>query len=312
MTKYRNKLPQTNGNLFITDGGLETTLIFHNEIDLPYFAAFDLLKDEAGIKAIENYYRTYMDIALRDKRGFVLESCTWRASSDWGEKLGYTRETLADANRKSIWLLENLREENETATTPMVLSGCIGPRGDGYDAGDLMTEAQAQAYHAQQIDVFADTAADLVTGVTMTNAPESIGIVKAAQQAQIPAVISFTVETDGNLPAGDSLGDAIRAVDAATDNGPAYFMINCAHPTHFDGSLPGDEDWVQRIAGLRTNASKRSHAELDEAEDLDDGNPVELGDLHGQLRRRFGQISVMGGCCGTDHRHIAEMSRACR
>jgi S-methylmethionine-dependent homocysteine/selenocysteine methylase len=140
----------------------------------------------------------------------------------------------------------------------------------------------------------------------MTYVDEAIGVTRAAQDAVIPAAISFTVETDGDLPSGQALGEAIEEVDRATDSGPAYYMINCAHPTHFDSVLDGG-DWVGRIRGLRANASTCSHAELDEAEDLDDGDPQDLGARYGELRDRLPALNVVGGCCGTDHRHIGEI-----
>lgn len=312
MTKYRDRLPQLGGGLFLTDGGIETSLIFHDGLDLPYFAAFDLLRSVEGTEALRRYFETYIGIAKSAGVGFILESATWRASPDWGAKLGYSVAALAATNRAAIDLLHDLRAKHETPATPVVVSGCVGPRGDGYDPGQLMTPDQAEAYHAAQIRAFDEAGVDQVTAITMTNVEEAIGVTRAARTAGLPVVISFTVETDGRLPTGQSLQDAIEAVDAATDRGPAYFMINCAHPTHFDSTLTGAADWLQRIRGIRANASKLSHAELDEAEDLDDGDPLELGAQYGALRRRFPQITVLGGCCGTDHRHIARICESCR
>ncbi|MEO3428976.1 homocysteine S-methyltransferase family protein [Pelagibius sp. CAU 1746] len=312
MAKYRDTLPQlSGGGLFLTDGGIETTLIFHDGLDLPYFAAFDLMKDRSGQAALRRYFSTHAAIARDNGHGFILESPTWRASADWGAKLGYTRADMAEVNKQSIALLAELRRTFETERSPMVISGCVGPRGDGYNPGEAMTAEAAQAYHAEQIDAFADTEADMVTAITTTNLPEAIGITRAAQAAGLPVVISFTVETDGTLPSGETLKEAVETVDAETGNGPVYFMINCAHPDHFSRALAAGESWVRRIRGLRANASRLSHAELDEAEELDDGNPEEFGAQHSDLRRLLDHIVVMGGCCGTDHRHIEAICRAC-
>jgi len=204
-----------------------------------------------------------------------------------------------------------LREEFETPSSPMVISGCVGPRGDGYDPGSVMNAAEAEAYHGRQVRSFEEAGADMVTAITMTNANEAIGVARAAQKNNLPVAISFTVETDGRLPTGQALQEAIAEVDAATGKAPAYYMINCAHPTHFADALGGGA-WVERVCGLRANASKRSHRELNEAPDLDDGDPVELGGQYRDLRRRFGHINVLGGCCGTDHRHIEQIAQACR
>lgn len=310
MAKYRHHLPQLNGDLFLTDGGIETTLIFHAGLDLPFFAAFHLLKDEQGAAALRQYFASHAAIARQYGVGFILESATWRASSDWGNKLGYSRQALDEANRKAIALLHELRLELETDRVPMVISGCVGPRGDGYDPGVIMSPEEAEAYHAAQIGTFAATEADLVTAITMTNTNEAIGVTRAARTSGMPVVISFTVETDGKLPTGQPLPEAIQEVDAATGRAPAYYMINCAHPSHFEAVLDG-QAWMARLRGIRANASKRSHAELDAAPDLDDGDPVELGQQYSDLRMRFSQINVLGGCCGTDHRHIEHIGAAC-
>jgi S-methylmethionine-dependent homocysteine/selenocysteine methylase len=311
MAHYRHKLPQLDGGLFLTDAGIETTLIFHDGLDLPYFAAFHLLRDEAGRDALARYFQRHAAIAREHGIGFILESATWRASADWGDKLGYTAAALRQANRDAIGLLADIRSDLAGEVSPMVISGCIGPRGDGYDPGAVMSPEEAQRYHAAQIDAFADTDADMVTAITMTNCSEAIGIARAARKAGLPAVVSFTVETDGRLPTGQPLNEAIEDVDAATGGSPAYYMINCAHPTHFDDALDGG-DWLRRLRGIRANASKCSHAELDEAEELDDGDPAELGGQYAALRARFPWINVLGGCCGTDHRHIERICVECK
>jgi S-methylmethionine-dependent homocysteine/selenocysteine methylase len=312
MNRYRQHLPQLDGGLFLTDGGIETTLIFRDGLELPHFAAFHLLKDEAGTAALRRYFARYAGIARANGTGFILESPTWRASADWGEKLGYSAAALAAANARSIELMQELRWEHRSADTPMVVSGCVGPRGDGYDAGAAMSPDEAQAYHAQQIAVFAETDADMVAAITMTNAAEAIGLARAAQAAGMPVAVSFTLETDGRLPTGQGLAEAIAEVDEETRGAPAYYMINCAHPTHFAAKLAGNGAWLGRIRGIRANASRRSHAELNEAPDLDAGDPVELGGEYGAMVRRLPHLNVLGGCCGTDHRHIERICAACK
>ena len=311
MAKYRDRLPQLEGGVFLTDAGIETTLIFQEKLELPYFAAFHLLQDDQGIDALRRYYRRHASIARDNGAGFILESATWRANSDWATRLGYSPGALAHANRRAIDLLHELRGELETHRSPMVISGCVGPRGDGYRADAVMSPSAAQAYHADQVRVFAGAGADLATAITMTNSNEAIGIVRAAQIHRLPVVISFTVETDGRLPSGERLDEAIAAVDSATASAASYFMINCAHPTHFACALADGKRWVERIRGVRANASTCSHAELDEATVLDDGDPVDLGERYRELRSRFSHINVLGGCCGTDHRHIEQICEQC-
>jgi S-methylmethionine-dependent homocysteine/selenocysteine methylase len=304
---YRTGLPQLAGDLFLTDGGIETTLIFHQGLDLPAFAAFVLLRDEQGTEELRRYYEPYLELAASEGVGFVLESPTWRASPRWAAELGISAKELDDLNRKAIALMEELRD---AAGGPAVISGCIGPHDDGYSPSTKLSSEAAEEYHSTQIGTFADTAADMVTAITMTYADEAIGVTRAAQAAGMPVAISFTVETDGRLPNGQPLGEAIAEVDEATGSAPAYYMINCAHPTHFEEVL--EERAAERVRGLRANASTKSHAELDEAEELDEGDPADLGARHAALRARLPELSVLGGCCGTDHRHVAEIARAWR
>ena len=310
--EHRHRLPQLDGRLFLTDGGLETTLIYHDGFELPLFAAFVLTESEQGRAALRAYFDRYVAMAVKHGTGFILESPTWRANPDWGAKLGYDRDRLAAINRAAIAMLREIRACHETARTPLVVSGNIGPRGDGYDPGALMSPWEAEAYHAWQIGVFADEGADLVSAFTLTYVNEAIGVTRAAKAAGIPCVISFTLETDGLLPTGESLAAAIECVDRETDHGPAYYMINCAHPDHFRDALDRDAAWITRLRGLRANASRKSHAELDNSTALDAGDPEELGALYAVLLRRFPHINVLGGCCGTDHRHMACISASCR
>jgi S-methylmethionine-dependent homocysteine/selenocysteine methylase len=311
MARYRNALPQLGGALFLTDGGIETTLIFNEGLELPDFAAFDLLRRPGGRQALRKYFRTYAELAQRFAAGLVLESATWRANPDWGARQGYGRQELAEANRAAIELLEDIRAELPRGMAA-VISGCLGPRGDGYNPGQVMSAAEARDYHQEQIETFSDTAADMVTAITMNYVEEGTGIALAARRAEMPVAISFTVETDGRLPTGQPLDAAIGEVDAATGGYPAYYMLNCAHPVHFESALAAGGPWTRRIRGLRANASRRSHAELNESPDLDSGNPVELGLQYAMLKKRaLPVMNVLGGCCGTDQRHVEQIARAC-
>ena len=307
--KYRKALPQLSGDDFLTDGGMETTLIFLKDEDLPHFAAFTLLDTPSGRTKLRDYYRTYLDYAAEKSVGFILESPTWRASSDWGDLLSYSPRRLADANRDAIALMAELRDEYETERTPHVISGNLGPRGDGYRPQSLMSADEAEAYHSEQIATFDEAGVDLVSAFTMTYPDEAIGIARAAKARAVPSVISITTETDGRLPTGASIGDAIRAIDDATEASPAYYMINCTHPRHFEDALEADADWITRVAGLRANASTRSHAELDEATSLDPGDPDDLAAGYQRVARAL-PLNIFGGCCGTDHRHVKAIFEA--
>ena len=233
MPRYRDHLPQLSGEPFLTDGGIETTLIYREGWELPYFAAFYLLQDHKGRETLQRYYRKYASIATSYKVGFILESPTWRASRDWGTKLGYDIKSLANANHMAIDLLLDIRREYENERSRMVISGCIGPRGDGYNPSNVMTAGEAEKYHSEQMKTFANTEADMITAITMNHAQEAEGIVRASKQEGIPVAVSFTVETNGLLPTGESLERVITTLDESTGSAPVYYMINCAHPSHF-------------------------------------------------------------------------------
>ena len=297
--------------MFLTDAGLETDLLFNRGIDLPHFASITLLRSEEGRRALDDYFRGFIDLARCSGTGIILESATWRASPDWAQPLDLATAELDKLNRAAITMLIALRDEYRSDTLPMVVSGCIGPRGDGYDPGRIMSVEEATTYHFHQANVLASSGADMLSAITMTNIPEAIGVANAARQLAIPAAISFTVETDGSLPGGEGLGEAITMVDKATDNYPAYFMINCAHPTHFASTLDDGAAWTTRIRGIRANASRCSHAELDAMTELDIGNPHDLAARYYDLCNRFPHITVLGGCCGTDLRHVAAIAAAC-
>lgn len=310
MARFRDALPQLAPTVFLTDTGLETTLIFHEGVELPQFAAVTQLREQAGRERLERYFREHEQIAAPPDAGFILESVTWRASSDWGELLGYTRASLAEANRAAIEQLVNLRSRLSDDKRDVVVSGCVGPRGDGYDGTARMNARQSRDYHAEQVGTFALTDADMVHAMTITYPDEAIGIVRAADEAGIPVAISFTVETNGALPDGTQLGEAIERVDEATGGAAAYFGINCAHPTHFAHILDPGAEWTLRIRAVRANASSKSHAELDAAEALDAGDPSELAAQYRRLHDDFATLTVFGGCCGTDVRHLRAIADA--
>ena len=288
---------------------METTLIFREGIELPEFAAFPLLATESGRTALRRYFEPYVELGRRLGAQLVLDTPTWRANVDWGDKLGYSPEEIDRASRDGVALLAELRAD-AGGDPPVLICGCVGPRGDAYDGTVRMSPEEAEAYHARQVRVFSETEADVISGLTMPTVEEALGITRASVAAGLPVVISFTVETDGRLPSGVPLGEAIEQVDTDTDGAPRYFMINCAHPTHFEPTLAEGGAWRGRIQGIRANASKQSHAELDELGLLDAGDPEELAGAYLALRPHLPGLEVLGGCCGTDHRHITAIAEA--
>lgn len=309
-SKYRRRLPQLGATRLLTHGGIETSLIFHDGFDLPQFAAFTLLASDEGRAALRRSYERYVQVARDQGVGFVLDSPTWRASRDWGEKLGYDALALAEANQAAAAMMHELRAAFE-AEQPFVVSGNMGPRGDGYAPGALLTPAESEEYHREQAAALDAAGVDMISAVTITHAGEAAGIARACARRDLPLALGFTLETDGRLPSGQTLGEAIREVDADPSGGPSYYMITCAHPDHFRAILDPDADWTRRIRGLRANASRKSHAELDEAETLDDGDPAALAQDYAALLPLLPNLRVFGACCGADHRHVREIGAVC-
>ena len=310
MAMFRTALPQLSGPTFLTDGGLETKLIFLDGIDLPYFAAFPLVLSDTGKAVLTRYYEPFLRQAAKRRVGFVLDTPTWRANPDWASRLGFAAGALRAANQSAVDFVAQLRD-TFASSAPIVINGVIGPRGDGYVLGDAMSRDEAARYHQLQMSAFRDSAADMVSAITMTYVAEAVGIVVAARAASLPVVVSFTVETDGRLPSGQTLRDAIAETDDASGGYPNYYMINCAHPQHIDRVFDVGGPWVERIGGIRANASRKSHAELDASTAIDIGDPIELGQQYRELRLRLPGLVVLGGCCGTDQRHVEAICDAC-
>jgi homocysteine S-methyltransferase len=307
---HRDPNPFDDGCLWLTDAGVETALIFHQGVDLPGFATFPLLESESGRAALRDYIDPFFELARTRDAGFVLGTATWRANADWGAELGYDAAALAAVNRRAVEFAEELRAGTPAWDRPVLVEAVIGPRRDGYAPSSQMTAAEAERYHSTQLQTLGDTAAEVACALTLTYADEAIGLARASEAAGLPMAVSFTVETDGRLASGQTLRAAIEQVDAETDGAPLHYMINCAHPSHFAGALSEEGGWLERLRGLRANASTLSHAELDDADDLDDGDPADLARLHVPLRGALPNVVLLGGCCGTDIRHVTSICDA--
>lgn len=293
---------------FLSDGGLETFMIFEKGFDLPFFSAAVLLDTQEGRQALTDYYERFIRLAHEHGRGFVLDAPTWRAGAAWSGPFGQTRSDMLATNEKAVAFTANLRNRYEAPDLPILVNGLVGPAGDAYATDALLSAEQALEIHQPQIQTLGRAGVDMISAMTLTHAGEATGIALAAREIDMPLAIAFTLETDGRLPTGQSLGDAIAEVDGSTEAAPIYYMINCAHPDHFSSVLDASAPWLERIGGVRSNASRLSHAELDAAEELDDGDPVELAFLTRGLLNLLPNIRVIGGCCGTDHRHVGCMA----
>jgi homocysteine S-methyltransferase len=302
-------LAEIGDKVFLTDGGLETVMVFLEGLDLPQFASFTLLDSTEGRAALVKYYTEFLDEAAAQQAGFVLDTATWRASAGWGQVMGLDADRIDAVNRDAVALVQTLAAERRSRGQRVLVNGIIGPHGDAYAPDQVLSADQAQAYHQRQATVLAASGVDMISAVTISSLGEAVGIAKAALAVDRPVVLSFTVETDGKLISGMTLAEAIRRTDDATDGAPLWYGINCAHPDHFAHVLTGD--WVNRIGSVRANASRLSHAELDEAAELDDGDVAELARDYHRLLHVLPGLRVLGGCCGTDLRHVAAIGHSC-
>lgn len=293
---------------FLADGGLETWLFFQQGFEAPEFAAITLMRDAEARAALRRYFDGFLDLAQKAGTGFVLDTNTWRGAVGWAPKLGLSETELLALSGLAVDFAKETRRAWSGKVAPIVLNGVVGPLGDGYSAVDAPSPEQAEALHRPQIEVLVAGGVDMISAITMTSSAEAIGVARAAGGASKPVALSFTVETDGRLPSGETLREAIETTDAQTARAPLYYMVNCAHTEHFRGALKRGEPWLERIGGVRANASRLSHAELDQAETLDDGDPLEFGAEHAMLARLLPNLKVVGGCCGSDHRHIGCVS----
>jgi homocysteine S-methyltransferase len=302
-------LPQMSDEVFLTDSGIETDLIYNHGLDLPDFAPFPLLESDEGRTTLLDYFRAHLDVANERGMGVVFETPTWRASPDWGARLGYDLERLAELNRDAVELLRTLRDESGSAM-PFVISGNVGPRADGYHADAVMTASEAAEYHAWQIGVLAASGVDIVSALTVDYVAEGVGIADAAAASQVPSVISFTTDAEGRLPDGTTVAHAIERTDSESVAAPAYYTLNCTHPQHILQMLRDDAPWRRRIRGLRANASPLGLVEPDEGQPLDPGDIEEFGELMQQVHLVAPTITILGGCCGTDVRHVRAIADA--
>jgi len=297
----------------LTGGGIETYLLFIQNLELREFCGFELyMQPEELRRAEEAFLRPTADAALESGCDLLVDAMTWRAQTDYLRALGYDDALLETINQDAVrWVrgfIERWRSSNPGAQeTTLFVSGDVGPRGDGYRVeGEIPIEA-ALAYHKRQIDALASAGADVIAALTMTNVNESIAIVRAARESGLPCIVSPTVETDGRTPEGISLGSFIERVDAATEAAPLFYMVNCAHPSHLDATLRSakqrKEGWLDRFEGLRANASCKSHEELDNSTEIDRGDPAALASELVGLSKEYG-LRLLGGCCGTDSEHI--------
>lgn len=296
------------GRFYLSEGGTETEFMYKHGFELPHFAIFPLLDNPDAVSKLREMFRSYLDVAAKHEVCALMGGLDYRASPDWGELLGYSPAGLADANMQSIEFLREIAGEYSSQIPETLIQGLIGPRGDAYERNETITENEAEDYHAVQLETLKEADVDLALAITFNNIPESVGVARAAAKIGIPLGISLSLDSSSKLNSGQSLSEAITMIDKATDQSPEFYSINCSHPLEFEPAIePGD--WVNRIRGVRPNASKMDKMALCQLGHLEEGDPVELGVLCGDLARRYPHMDIWGGCCGTWDKHLNEIAR---
>lgn len=311
MDKHTSLPPQKEGRFYLTEGGTETELMYRHGFELPHFAMFPLLDNPNALSRMKDMFRSYLDVAAKHQFCALMGGLDYRASPDWGELLGYSPASLADANLQSIEFLREVASEYSSQIPEILFVGLVGPRGDAYERNETITENEAEDYHAVQLETLKKANVDSALAITFNNIPESVGVARAAARIGVPLAVSLTLDSNSKLHSGPSLAEAITTIDRETDQSPEYFLINCSHPVEYEPAIePGD--WINRIRGVRPNASKMEKIALCQIGRLEEGDPEELGMQCGDLARRYPHMDIWGGCCGTWSNHLDEIARNVR
>ena len=308
MVDHQSFPPQQEGRFYLSEGGTETELMYKYGFELPHFATFPLLENPDAVSRMREMFRSYLEVAAKYKICALMGGLDYRASPDWGELLGYSPGGLAEANIQSIEFLREIADEYASEIPVILIQGLIGPRGDAYERNETITENEAEDYHSVQLETLKKAGVDLALALTFNNIPESIGVARAAAKIGVPLGISLTLDSTSKLSSGQSLVEAITTIDKETDQSPEFYSINCSHPVEYEPAIePGE--WINRVRGVRPNASKMDKIALCKIGHLEEGDPVELGELCGDLARRYPHMDVWGGCCGTWNSHLDEIAK---
>lgn len=305
----RNRFPaQKAGTIYLTEGGQETEVMYRHGFELPEFAMFPLLDNPAALNVMREMYQRYLDVAARHGCVALMGGLDYRASPDWGRKIGLSDQQLADYQQRAIAFLRDVAAPYVGQLPGVMFVGCIGPRGDAYSLNQTMTEEEAEEYHSFQLAGLKAAGVDLAMAMTFNNVPEAVGIARAAARADLPLEISFTLDSNHRLKSGPSLKSAIETVDfLAGEDRPDFYGINCSHPLEFSPALePGT--WTRRIRSLRPNAAMMDKQSLCALGHLEEGDPVSLGSLMGMLARGHPHVDMWGGCCGTWDKHLEHIA----
>jgi len=298
------------GEFFLTEGGTETEMMYRHGFELPEFCMLPLLDNPQAVSAMRGMFCQQLDVAAEFGLSFLLTGLDYRASPDWGAKLGYSPSALADANIAAIEFLRDIAKGYEGQIPHLHIGGILGPRGDAYSLNNEITAESAAAYHAVQLETLKRANVDFVCAATFNSIAESVGALRAADRIGLPLSVSLTLDSSCRLKSGPTLAEAITEIDAqAGDAAPEFYMVNCSHPLEYEPALE-NQDWIRRLRGVRPNASKMEKLALCKLGHIEEGDPVELGSQVRDLSKRYPHMDIFGGCCGTGHNHLREIAKA--
>ena len=299
---------QEPGTLYLTEGGTETEIMYKYGYELPEFAMFTLLENKSAKAEMRAMFERYLDTVAEYGYCALMGGIDYRASSDWGDKLGYSRQALADIQQGCVEFLRDIAEPYADQIPRILFAGLLGPRGDAYGTGDQITATEAEDYHSMQLESVKAADADLALAATFNNIPEAIGVARAASKIGIPLCISFSLDSTSRLNSGPSFREAVETTDTESGEArPQFYGLNCSHPLEMEPALePGN--WFQRVRMLRPNAVMMEKIALCKIGHLEDGDPEELGEQMGSLAQRYAHIDIWGGCCGTCETHLGQIA----
>ncbi len=297
--------------IILTEGALIERLRRDAAVSLdPHVLHAGFVYDEGGRRALRGLYRQYLDIGLAADLPMIVCTPTWRANP---VRLRLADLADRDANGDGARFVAAIRDEYDAYARQVFIGGLIGCAGDAYKPEEGLSTAAATAFHVTQTVALATAGVDFLFAATLPNVDEALGMAHAMAACRIPYVVSFVLQRDGRLLDGIPLHQAVTMIDEAANPRPLFFMANCVHPRVFEAALASEVSRSgsvhERVIGLQANTSMRSPDELDGRGEVDPGEgPEALANAMLRLRRRFG-TKVLGGCCGTDDRHIAWIAR---
>ena len=257
-----------------------------------------LIYDRIGKTESVQICNDYISVAHKAGRPIFIGTPTWRANKERLSEAGVS----SNVNRDAVDFMKRLRSEWSSWKENIPIAGLIGCKNDCYKPVEGISLRDAYDFHSWQIEKLAEPGVDFLLAATIPTLPEATGIALAMAQTGIPYMISFVINREGTILAGNSLEQCINEIDVASGKPPLGYMINCAYPSFLNAHIQ-PKAVLSRLIGFQANASSLDHAELEGSATLQVEKIAEWGEEMINLNRTYG-VKILGGCCGTDARHL--------